>query len=115
MRPGPHVFSRNSRRACRNCWTIQTADSSIASSIQRGVRLHSHYSETTDKGGLIMLLVGSAKSKNCQGVSRRAILRVGGLSILGLTLPDLWRATAAVKTSQRRDVSCIFLWLDGGP
>lgn len=62
-----------------------------------------------------MLLVGSAGSKNCQGMSRRELLRVGGLSMLGLTLPDLWRATAAVKTSQKREVSCIFLWLDGGP
>jgi hypothetical protein len=61
-----------------------------------------------------MLLVGSARSRNCEGVSRREILRVGGLSMLGLALPDLW-CRAAGPTSAQRDMSCIFLWLDGGP
>jgi hypothetical protein len=46
-----------------------------------------------------MLLVGSAKQK--LPVSAAGDSAVGGLSLLGLTPPDL-AATAAVKTFQRR-------------
>jgi hypothetical protein len=45
---------------------------------------------------------------NCQGVSRRAALRVGALSLFGLSLPRLLAAAPA------RDVSCILIWTDGG-
>ena len=34
------------------------------------------------------------KSSNCQGVTRRDVLRVGGLSALGLTLANFFRAQA---------------------
>jgi hypothetical protein len=53
------------------------------------------------------------------GLSRRELLRVGGLSLLGLSLPDLLRA----RTSLPRDTAptfgkaknIIYLWLQGGP
>src|SRR5438874_3356868 len=44
---------------------------------------------------------------------RRDVLRVGALSALGLTLPDLWRVEKANAAS--RDMSCILIWLRGGP
>src|SRR5262249_3440112 len=52
----------------------------------------------------------------CDGVSRRNVLRVGALTALGLTLPDLFRARAAAASNAPtgRDVSCILLWLQGG-
>jgi hypothetical protein len=45
---------------------------------------------------------------------------VGGLGLLGLSLGDLLRqrqasATASPRGGGSSDVSCIFLWLDGGP
>src|SRR5262249_19143010 len=43
------------------------------------------------------------------------MLQVGGLGVLGLTLADHLRAAEARPAGRRRDRSCIFLWLDGGP
>src|SRR6476619_5688888 len=66
-----------------------------------------------------MLHVGEATTRNCQGISRREILQAGGLGLLGLTLPDWWRAREAHASpsaaSAAREVSCIFIFLSGGP
>lgn len=69
-----------------------------------------------------MLSVGSYLSRHCQGITRRDLLRVGGLSLAGLSLADLFRQTAAPSGGSRgpanppmAEKSCIFLWLDGGP
>lgn len=44
------------------------------------------------------------------------MLQVGELSRLGLTLADWFRAPSEANPYlNRRHVSCIFLWLDGGP
>jgi hypothetical protein len=55
-------------------------------------------------------------------LSRRELMRVGGLSLLGLSLPQLqaWReASAATESSpgaaRHRQNSCVFLFLFGGP
>src|SRR5262249_18298588 len=45
---------------------------------------------------------------------RRDFLRVGALSALGLTLPDLLRLEAA-SAGPAREMSCILIWLRGGP
>jgi hypothetical protein len=47
----------------------------------------------------------------CDGLSRRDLLRVGGLALAGLTLPDLARARAASARAR----SCIQLFMWGGP
>src|SRR4051812_23876103 len=57
-----------------------------------------------------MLDLFRAASHNCQGVSRRAFLRVGALSGLGLTLPKLF----AAADRKKKDVSCILIWTLGG-
>ena len=67
-----------------------------------------------------MLKVGQVKSKNCQGISRRELLQVGGLGLLGA-----WsRRLAARRRNPARDAragadppkrSCIFIFLEGGP
>src|SRR5438128_11242690 len=44
------------------------------------------------------------------GVNRREFLRVGSLSVLGLSLADALRAAPQGRLS-----NCILLWLDGGP
>ena len=56
--------------------------------------------------------------KRCDGVSRRDIIRVGGLSALGLGLGDyfrLRRAGAAGASRVGKAKSFILVWLDGGP
>ena len=53
------------------------------------------------------------------GVSRREMLRIGGLSALGLSLPQLLSAKEAANSvpggSFGRAKNVIFLWLQGGP
>ena len=52
----------------------------------------------------------------CDGLRRRDFLHVGALSLLGLTLPDLYRLKAAGLVSpEKDDMSCILLFLVGGP
>ncbi len=52
----------------------------------------------------------------CDGLRRRDFLHAGALSLLGLTLPDLYRLEAAGLVSPDRDeMSCILLFLVGGP
>ena len=65
-----------------------------------------------------MFTVGEGRMRNCQGWSRRELLRVGGLGLIGDTLAQaLGQREAAARTTEkgRREVSCIVLWLDGGP
>src|SRR5947208_732235 len=67
-----------------------------------------------------MLNVGGAPARTCQGWTRRAILQVGGLSALGLTLADCWRAkearaSPAAAPKGGREPACIFVFLSGGP
>ena len=55
----------------------------------------------------------------CDGVSRREMLREGGLGVLGLSLADLLRFRAAASPAAQgtfgRAKNVIFLWLQGGP
>ncbi|MBI3865214.1 MAG: DUF1501 domain-containing protein [Planctomycetia bacterium] len=53
-------------------------------------------------------------SRNCEGLSRRAWLQVGSLSLFGLTLPKLLRAEAAKEPAARKDTNFILLWTNGG-
>lgn len=55
----------------------------------------------------------------CDGISRRELLRVGGLSAMGLSLPSLLQAKSNSDTPRGtmfgRAKNVIFLWLQGGP
>ena len=56
--------------------------------------------------------------KRCDGVTRRDIIRVGGLSAFGLGLGDFFRmrsASASDSLLAAKAKSCILIWLDGGP
>jgi hypothetical protein len=55
--------------------------------------------------------------QRCDGITRRDIIRIGGLSALGLGLGDFFRlqARAGENTPTARAKSCILVWLDGGP
>src|ERR1051325_3470357 len=47
-------------------------------------------------------------------LSRRKVLTAGVLGTTGLTLADLLRVEAA-QAAPKREMSCILLWLRGGP
>jgi uncharacterized protein (DUF1501 family) len=56
-------------------------------------------------------------ARTCQGLVRRDFLRIGGLTLGGLSLPS-WlasRAAAAEKGHYVREKSVVFLFLQGGP
>src|SRR5262245_28910876 len=51
----------------------------------------------------------------CDGITRREVLRVGGLAFAGLTLADVLRLRAASPTpGAARGKSVILIWLRGG-
>ena len=54
------------------------------------------------------------RSRNCEGMSRRALLQVGSLGLFGLSLPKLLQAEQAQPATVRKDVSFILLWTNGG-
>jgi hypothetical protein len=63
-----------------------------------------------------MWSIGRTVARNCQGISRREILQAGGVGLLGLSLADTWRLPAAPTSKPaRRERSCIFIFLSGGP
>src|SRR5215475_13335350 len=74
----------------------------------------------------MLQLLQSTSTALCDGMSRRDWLRVGGLGILGLNLPNLLRAEEAQRRPRTRPASlkgktagraraCILLYLAGGP
>jgi hypothetical protein len=69
-----------------------------------------------------MLSILGRKTRLCDGISRREMLRVGGLGAFGLSLPLLSQARQARAESHstnpavgKRAKSCIVLFLMGGP
>ena len=62
-----------------------------------------------------MITYHGATYSLCDRLPRRRLLQVGGLGALGLTLGDLLACREAGAASHREDVSCILLWLTGGP
>src|SRR5215212_7120039 len=65
----------------------------------------------TGECAMFHLVRGS--NRECDGVTRRDVLRVGSLAALGLGLPEFLRARA-MAGSPGKEVSCILLWLQGG-
>jgi hypothetical protein len=63
----------------------------------------------------MLTILDTRPQRHCQGYSRRELLRIGGLGLLGgLALPDLLRA-AASPGSLTKDRSVVLLFLQGGP
>lgn len=61
-----------------------------------------------------MLSLQSSGTQLCDGWTRREAMRIGGLSALGLSLPQLLTARAAERRPVRAR-SCIILFMTGGP
>jgi hypothetical protein len=62
----------------------------------------------------MLTISGPTKGRLCDGVSRRDFLRVGGLAMGGLTLPDLLKAEAEARAG-RSFKSIIMIYLCGAP
>ena len=68
-----------------------------------------------------MLDIEIGAKRDCEGFTRRDVLKIGGLSAFGLTLPGLLRAQAqdnarvAPSGKPKREPACILLWMGGGP
>ncbi len=63
-----------------------------------------------------MLTLSDRGPRLCDGLTRREVLRVGGLTALGLSLPQLLRGRQGPATGKRGKArSCIVLFLMGGP
>lgn len=61
-----------------------------------------------------MISVTGRRFRLCDGLSRRTVLKLGGLALGGISLPDLLRAEATAKrTSSNKSIIMIFL--SGGP
>src|SRR5215211_3484264 len=68
-----------------------------------------------------MFTITRGTVRSCEGLTRRQWLRVGGLGVAGLTLPDLLHGRAAAEGTRRpaasfgRARSCILCFLFGAP
>ncbi|MCH2383554.1 MAG: DUF1501 domain-containing protein, partial [Pedosphaera sp.] len=62
----------------------------------------------------VLSIYGNSSGRFCDGVSRRNFLRIGGLGMGGLALPELLRASAP-SGGGRREKSIIMIYLPGGP
>ena len=60
-----------------------------------------------------MFEIRTGSSRNCEGMTRRDLLRVGAAGFAGLSLPAVLRAEA--QAAEKKDVNVILIWLDGGP
>jgi Protein of unknown function (DUF1501) len=61
-----------------------------------------------------MLSVLGPGARLCDGITRRELLRVGGLACAGLSLADVLRLQAASQSTAGRGKSVILIWLRGG-
>ena len=66
---------------------------------------------------MLNINLGTAGRRNCDGWSRRHVLRLGATGLLtGLSLPRLLESEAqASRGTKARAKSCIFIFLEGGP
>src|SRR5262249_22233110 len=65
-------------------------------------------------GFLAMLTIAGGESRYCDGLSRRSWLRIGGLALGGLSLPEILRAQAA-NGVRKQAKGVIMVLLPGGP
>ncbi len=63
-----------------------------------------------------MLNLAPTRMWTCEGIDRRAFLKVGALSGLGLSLPALFAGKQAQAGERRKaaEVNCILIWTRGG-
>lgn len=60
-----------------------------------------------------MLIIRGTRQRYCDGLSRRSFLRIGGLAMGGMALPQILRAEA--RTGRAAHKAIIMIYLGGGP
>ena len=60
-------------------------------------------------------IVGNSSFRQCDGLSRRSVLQIGGLAMGGLSLPQLLQAEAASAGQPDKHKAVIMIYLTGGP
>lgn len=65
----------------------------------------------------MLSILGSRDSRQrlCNGVTRRDVLRIGGLALGGLSLPQLLQLESQAATPRRSSKAVIMIYLCGGP
>ncbi|HEU5118477.1 MAG TPA: DUF1501 domain-containing protein, partial [Isosphaeraceae bacterium] len=63
----------------------------------------------------MLTIRGARQTGFCDGVTRRDFLKVGGLALGGLSLPQILRAEAAQGVAPKRHKAVIMVFLAGGP
>jgi len=63
----------------------------------------------------MLTIQAGGHQRDCQGTSRRELLRIGSLGLGGLALPDLLRAKSEASLGFVRDKAVVLLFLGGGP
>ncbi len=63
----------------------------------------------------MLTLRGKARGGFCDGVSRRDFLKIGGLALGGLSLPEVLRAQARAGVGSASHKAVIMVYLPGGP
>ena len=64
--------------------------------------------------GVMLSIYGNSSGRFCDGLSRRNFLKIGGLGMGGLALPELLKASAN-SGGGKREKSIIMIYLPGGP
>jgi hypothetical protein len=62
----------------------------------------------------MLTIYGNPRGGFCDGVSRRAFLKIGGLALGGMSLPEILRAES-VGGARRQHKAIIMIFLPGGP
>jgi hypothetical protein len=62
-----------------------------------------------------MISILGRRVRLCDGISRRELLRIGGLGFTGLMLPGLLRSQAATTRASGKAKACILVYNYGGP
>src|SRR5690349_21713641 len=63
----------------------------------------------------MLTIYGNNKGRFCDGFSRRDFLRIGGLALGGLSLPEVLRAEAGTGKRGISHKAVIMIFLPGGP
>jgi hypothetical protein len=66
----------------------------------------------------MLSILGQSVSRLCDGHSRRHFLKIGGLALGGLTMPQILRAEAAAPVTRGKNLphkAIIMIYLSGGP
>ena len=63
----------------------------------------------------MLTIAGRSRSGYCDGIARRDFLKLGGLALGGMSLPEVLRNQAMAGTSPSRHKAVIMVFLAGGP